>query len=61
MLKLISGSMIGESFYTTIRDDLSKVEDIPDTAILSENYSTPTLSGIAHKVAKVEKLTLDYK
>jgi hypothetical protein len=55
MLKLISGSMIGESVYTKLYDDLDKVEDT------SNKFSTPTLSGISQKFAKVEKLKLAHK
>jgi hypothetical protein len=47
MLQLISGYIIGESVHTTLYDDLDNVEDILNTAILSTNVSTPTLSGIA--------------
>ena len=55
MLRLISGSMIGESVYTKLYDDLDKVDNT------TNKFSTPTLSGIARKVAKVEKLKLDHK
>ena len=50
--------MIGESVYTKLDDDLDKEEDTPDTAISSIKFDTPTLSGIAQKVAKVKKKLL---
>ena len=55
MLKLIFGYMIGESVYTKVYDNLDKVDDT------TNKISTPTLSGIAHKVEKLEKLELDHK
>ena len=54
MLKLVSGSMIGESVYTKVYEDLDKVDDT------TNKFSTLTLSGIAQKVAKVEGLKLDH-
>ena len=47
--------MIGESVYTKVYDNLDKVDDTTNI------FLTPTLSGIAQKVAKVEKLKLDHK
>ena len=55
MLKLISGSMIGESIQSKVYDNLDKVDDT------TNRFSTPNFSGIAQKVAKVEKLKLDHK
>lgn len=54
-VQLIHGSMIGESVYTQLHDDLDKVDDTANT------FSTPTLSEIAQKVTKVETLKLDHK
>ena len=61
MLQLIAGSMIGESVYTQVYDDLDKEEDNSDTASSSNKFVTPTLSGISRKVTKVEKKLLNKK
>ena len=55
MLQLIAGSIIGESVYTQIYDDLDINQDSEDTCPSSNKFVPPTLSGIARKVAKVEK------
>ena len=55
MLKLISGSMIGESVYSKAYDNWDKVDHT------NKIFSTPILSEIAQKVAKVEKTELDHK
>ena len=47
--------MIRESFYSNVYDNLDEVDDTANI------FSTPTLSGIAQKVAKVEKLKLGHK
>ena len=47
--------MIRESFYSNVYDNLDEVDDTANI------FSTPTLSGIAQKVAKVGKLKLVHK
>ena len=48
MLKLISGSMIGERVYSKVYDNLDKVDDT------TNRFMTPTLSKFAQKVATVK-------
>ena len=61
MLQLIAGSIIGESVYTQIYDDLDNNQDSEDTCPSSNKFVPPTLSGIARKAAKVENKILDKK
>ena len=61
MLQLIAGSVIGDSIYTQAYENLDEEEDSPDTLPSTNQFVTPTLSGIARKVAKVEKKLLDKK
>ena len=61
MLQLIAGSIIGESVYTQIYDDLDNNQDSADTSPSSNKLVTPTLSGFARKVANMENKILDKK
>jgi hypothetical protein len=44
MMQLIAGSIIGESVYTQIYDDLDNDQDSVDTSPSSNKFVTPTLS-----------------
>ena len=55
MLQLIAGSIIGDRIYTQAYDDLDEEVDSADSSPSTNQFVTPTLSGIARKVAKVEK------
>ena len=61
MMQLIAGSIIGESVYTQIYDDLDNDQDSADTSPSSEKLSLPLFQELLKKVAKVEKKVLDAK
>ena len=61
MLQLLAESIIGGDVYTQIYNDLDNDQDSADTSPSLNKFVTPTLSGIARKIAKVEKKILDEK
>ena len=63
MIKLITGSLVGDDKYSMIYADLNNNvnESTSQQQSTSSNFNIPTLSGIAHKVAQVEDLKLDEK
>jgi len=61
MLQLIAGSIIGDKVYTQAYEDLHEEVNSADSSPSTNQFATPTLSGIARKVAKVEKKFLDKK
>lgn len=61
MLKLISGTLVGESKYAEVYTKLSSNDNEPPTPGHATQLPVPTLQGIARKVASIENKVLDEK